>query len=190
MDHNTLLVADGILIYTPPETTTIIDSGFKVTINFPTLQSPVVNTDVDKVPFRSFRLSDSEARCRERSEGAQRYAPRRATQSAQMFGPGSDIAFADDRLLIRIIRDTHLLVFNKFPVFHPQVLLLTADSYRRQQEPLDSNDLSATFGRLEPRTMRFSTAGEYQAQVGSTNTYKFVQSFQTSSRTLKSTIQR
>lgn len=41
------------------------------------------------------------------------------------------------------VNDTHLLVANLYCVFRPQLLLLTKDTYRRQYEPLDADDLGA-----------------------------------------------
>ncbi|CEL01488.1 hypothetical protein ASPCAL01070 [Aspergillus calidoustus] len=66
-----------------------------------------------------------------------------ATQKPECFGPGSDIGNSDPGLLLARIRGTHLLVVNKFCMFRPQLLLLTSDSYRRQREPLDADDLGA-----------------------------------------------
>ncbi|KAL4949840.1 ATP adenylyltransferase-domain-containing protein [Aspergillus filifer] len=61
----------------------------------------------------------------------------------ECFGPGSDIGNDDPGLLLATINKTHLLVVNKFCMFRPQLLLLTADSYQRQKEPLDLNDFIA-----------------------------------------------
>lgn len=61
------------------------------------------------------------------------------------FGPGSDIARGDDDVLIQTVNDTHLLVFNKFCTSRPELLLLTADSYRRQHEQLLLEDLQAAW---------------------------------------------
>lgn len=64
-------------------------------------------------------------------------------QPPECFGPGSDIANTDPELLVTAVCKTHLLVVNKFPVFRPQLLLLTTDSYRRQHEPLTLEDFAA-----------------------------------------------
>ncbi|KAL3466302.1 ATP adenylyltransferase-domain-containing protein [Aspergillus heterothallicus] len=64
-------------------------------------------------------------------------------EKPECFGPGSDIGNGDPGLLLATVRETHLLVVNKFCMFRPQLLLLTSDSYRRQREPLDLDDLSA-----------------------------------------------
>jgi ATP adenylyltransferase len=72
-------------------------------------------------------------------------SPNEVLGPTKTFGPGSDIGLDDERLIIRTVRKTHLLIFNKFPVFRPQLLLLTVDSYQRQEDPLDSSDLMATF---------------------------------------------
>ncbi|KAF2136614.1 uncharacterized protein K452DRAFT_237249 [Aplosporella prunicola CBS 121167] len=59
------------------------------------------------------------------------------------FGPGSDILNNNSEMLLANINSTHLLVLNKFCVFRSQLLLLTADSYRRQSEQLDLEDFKA-----------------------------------------------
>jgi len=64
------------------------------------------------------------------------------------FGPGSDIPCADERLKIGLINGSHILAFNKFCIDVPQLLLLTLDSYRRQHEPLDLDDIDAALTAL------------------------------------------
>jgi ATP adenylyltransferase/5',5'''-P-1,P-4-tetraphosphate phosphorylase II len=59
------------------------------------------------------------------------------------FGPGSDIAFENSKLLVNTINGTHLLVISKFCVFRPHLMLLTVDSYRRQRTPLQLDDIAA-----------------------------------------------
>ncbi|RAH67361.1 uncharacterized protein BO66DRAFT_441080 [Aspergillus aculeatinus CBS 121060] len=59
------------------------------------------------------------------------------------FGPGSDLACPTPDLIIATIHTTHILVPNGYSVFRPQFLLLTQDSYRRQHENLDREDLEA-----------------------------------------------
>ncbi|PYI35859.1 hypothetical protein BP00DRAFT_492115 [Aspergillus indologenus CBS 114.80] len=59
------------------------------------------------------------------------------------FGPGSDLACPTPDLIIATIHTTHILVPNGYSVFRPQFLLLTQDSYRRQHEILDREDLEA-----------------------------------------------
>jgi ATP adenylyltransferase len=46
-------------------------------------------------------------------------------------------------LVLANINNTHLLVANLYCVFRPQLLLLTKDTYQRQYEPLDAEDLGA-----------------------------------------------
>lgn len=76
-------------------------------------------------------------------------ASNKATQSTggasqhACFGPGSDIANDHPDICITTVNGTHLLTFNKFPVFRTMLLLLTVDSYRRQHEPLALEDLDA-----------------------------------------------
>lgn len=61
----------------------------------------------------------------------------------ETFGPDSDIIKAHTDQIITIINDTHILALNAYPVFRPQYLLLTQDSYRLQDEPLDMDDVAA-----------------------------------------------
>ncbi|KIW68953.1 hypothetical protein PV04_04864 [Phialophora macrospora] len=61
------------------------------------------------------------------------------------YGPGSDLADADPKLIVSQIHDTHLLVMNRFAVFRPQYLIITLDSFRRQTEDLDRTDLAAAW---------------------------------------------
>ncbi|KAJ5174371.1 uncharacterized protein N7482_000248 [Penicillium canariense] len=64
------------------------------------------------------------------------------------FGPGSDIANDHPDVCITTVNETHYLVMNKFPVFRPMLLLLTVDSYRRQHEPLELDDLEAGWSAI------------------------------------------
>lgn len=61
----------------------------------------------------------------------------------EMFGPGSDIVKAHPDQTIATINNTHILALNAYPVFRPQYLLLTRDTYRSQNEPLDIDDVAA-----------------------------------------------
>jgi ATP adenylyltransferase len=63
---------------------------------------------------------------------------------AKKFGPGSDINLSHPNQVIGIINSTHILALNIYPVFRPQYLLLTLDSYRKQNELLDLHDLAAS----------------------------------------------
>ncbi|PYI16469.1 hypothetical protein BO99DRAFT_390664 [Aspergillus violaceofuscus CBS 115571] len=65
------------------------------------------------------------------------------TSSPATFGPGSDLACPTPDLIIATIHTTHIFVPNGYSVFRPQFLLLTQDSYRRQHEILDREDLEA-----------------------------------------------
>jgi ATP adenylyltransferase/5',5'''-P-1,P-4-tetraphosphate phosphorylase II len=74
------------------------------------------------------------------------------------FGPGSDIVDADPKLLVATLNDSHILVIGKFCVIGPHLLLLTRDSYRRQRQPLDADDLVAAYSvitTLEPQHFAF-----------------------------------
>ncbi|CAI7631021.1 unnamed protein product [Penicillium manginii] len=63
----------------------------------------------------------------------------------ETFGPGSDLAFDHPDICITRVNETHFLVINKFPVYRPMLLLLTIDSYRRQFELLNAEDIEAAW---------------------------------------------
>jgi ATP adenylyltransferase len=67
---------------------------------------------------------------------------------SQKWGPGSDMYCLDNRLRVARLNNTHDLVFNLFCADRPQFLLLTTDSYRRQNEPLDCTDFEAALSVL------------------------------------------
>lgn len=70
----------------------------------------------------------------------------------ELFGPGSDIYKSHPDQVIGMINNTHVLALNIYPVFRPQYLLLAANSYRRQDEPMDLEDIEASWSFL--RTVR------------------------------------
>ncbi|EQB45790.1 hypothetical protein CGLO_15293 [Colletotrichum gloeosporioides Cg-14] len=55
--------------------------------------------------------------------------------------PGGDISVAG--FVISPVNNTHVLMFNKFCAYRPHLILLTANGYRRQFEPLGREDLEA-----------------------------------------------
>ncbi|OCK75510.1 hypothetical protein K432DRAFT_429370 [Lepidopterella palustris CBS 459.81] len=94
------------------------------------------------------------------------------------FGPGSDIAFEDPKLLIAEINETHLLVINKFCVFRPQLLLLTTDSFRRQHHPLEIVDFAAVcdvLSSLDSGTGKYFAIFNCCSQAGASREHKHLQ---------------
>lgn len=68
----------------------------------------------------------------------------------------------DERLILGQLNGTHDLALNLFCVDRPQLLMLTLDSYRRQHEPLDIDDLKVmleVLGRF-PRMYAIFNCGE------------------------------
>jgi ATP adenylyltransferase/5',5'''-P-1,P-4-tetraphosphate phosphorylase II len=61
-------------------------------------------------------------------------------EPVKMMGPGSDL---QDNPTIEITRinKSHILLYNKFCISRSQLMVVTADSYRRQHDPLDVDDL-------------------------------------------------
>ncbi|KAJ4989325.1 tetraphosphate phosphorylase 2 (ATP adenylyltransferase) [Stagonosporopsis vannaccii] len=66
-----------------------------------------------------------------------------AFDKSRKWGPGSDMYCPDERLILGRLNGTHDLALNLFCVDKPQLLMLTLDSYRRQHQPLDRDDLQA-----------------------------------------------
>ena len=62
---------------------------------------------------------------------------------SRQWGPGSDLYCPDERMRIAQLNGTHDFAFNMFCADRPQFLLLTLDSYRRQNELLDRADFEA-----------------------------------------------
>lgn len=67
--------------------------------------------------------------------------------------PGSDIDVSGYE--ITYVNGTHLLMFNKFCMYRPHLLLLTKDGWRRQYEQLDLQDLQAVWNVLESLNWRY-----------------------------------
>ncbi|KAJ5179772.1 phosphorylase [Penicillium capsulatum] len=66
----------------------------------------------------------------------------------ELFGPGSDIYKSHPDQVIGTINDTHVLALNIYPVFRPQYILLSLDSYQSQNDPLDLQDIQASWEAL------------------------------------------
>jgi len=67
----------------------------------------------------------------------------RTFDKSSKWGPGSDLYCPDERLKLAKLNGTHDLALNLFCVDRPQLLILTLDSYKRQSDPLDRDDLAA-----------------------------------------------
>jgi ATP adenylyltransferase/5',5'''-P-1,P-4-tetraphosphate phosphorylase II len=62
---------------------------------------------------------------------------------SRIWGPGSDMFVPDERIVITQLNGTHDLALNAFCVDRPQLLALTRDCYKRQDEALDDSDFEA-----------------------------------------------
>ncbi|KAF2735084.1 hypothetical protein EJ04DRAFT_576467 [Polyplosphaeria fusca] len=68
---------------------------------------------------------------------------------SKKWGPGSDMYCPDERLILsKLNGGTHDLAINLFCVDRPQYVVLTTDSYRKQYEPLDIDDLGTALEML------------------------------------------
>ncbi|KAF2405521.1 hypothetical protein EJ06DRAFT_28915 [Trichodelitschia bisporula] len=67
---------------------------------------------------------------------------------APLFGPGSDIALSHPTQHLGPVGPAHIAALNAYPVFRPQLLLLTSDSYARQTAPLGKADIAAAVSLL------------------------------------------
>lgn len=73
----------------------------------------------------------------------------KAKAKGREWGPGSDMYLSDPRLVVaRLNGGTHELALNLFAVDDAQLMVLTADTYRRQSEPLDADDVAAALAVL------------------------------------------
>jgi ATP adenylyltransferase/5',5'''-P-1,P-4-tetraphosphate phosphorylase II len=61
--------------------------------------------------------------------------------ASRKYGEGSDLFCPDERLNLAKLNGTHQLALNLFSVDKPQLLMLTLDSYKRQHEALDTDDI-------------------------------------------------
>ncbi|QDS70302.1 hypothetical protein FKW77_008160 [Venturia effusa] len=105
------LVEQGKLVYGPSTVTSIVDDG---------------------VPFE-FRVCPA---FREKPQPKEKSSE----EPVQMMGEGSDLQ-KDPSIEITKVNGTHILLYNKFCISKSQMMIVTADSFRRQEEPLDGDDL-------------------------------------------------
>ncbi|KAL2872291.1 uncharacterized protein BJX67DRAFT_2102 [Aspergillus lucknowensis] len=113
------LVARKAIHYAPRSTVQLEDDGFALEFH--------ISTSLSQKPQDGYPVCGHDDPTSEKPE---------------CFGLGSDIGNGDPGVLIEAIHKTHVLVFDKFCIFRPQLLLLTSDSYRRQREPLALDDLA------------------------------------------------
>ncbi|KAL1613939.1 hypothetical protein SLS54_010149 [Diplodia seriata] len=124
----------------------------------------------DGFPFQ-FRICPALARKPQLQDAPDDNKPTRT------FGPGSDLEFADDKLLLCTINETHHLVLNKFCVFRPQYVLLTADSFRRQDEPLSLADFDAVVAAWNRLSGSHYALYNCMEAAGSSRVHKHLQLF-------------
>ncbi|KAJ5098088.1 hypothetical protein N7532_005089 [Penicillium argentinense] len=127
------LVSNGIIVYQPSHTVAVTDNGM----------------------LFCFHVVEGLKKKPQAGEGLQIPSANSATVADEAnvhpktFGPGSDLAYDHPDECITLVNGTHYLVINKFPVFRPMLLLLTTDSYRRQNESLDFADIDAAWSLVQ-----------------------------------------
>jgi ATP adenylyltransferase len=131
------LVARQIILYGPETVTSIRNNAFQVARG----PSDGLSHDTDYPPQFEFRICPALA-SKPSTIGA---TENTGFGNVPKYGPGSDLADADPKLIVSKIHDTHLLVMNRFAVFRPQYLIITLDSFKRQTENLDRTDLAAAW---------------------------------------------
>ncbi|EOA90638.1 uncharacterized protein SETTUDRAFT_144615 [Exserohilum turcica Et28A] len=109
------LVDEGVIVYGPHQTIRVDANGYPV----------------------EFRICPTLA-TKPHTVGATNHA----FNHSRKWGPGSDMYCPDERLIITQLNQTHDLALNLFCVDRPQLLMLTLDSYKRQHEALDTDDLT------------------------------------------------
>ncbi|TLD30005.1 putative phosphorylase [Venturia nashicola] len=107
------LVEQGNLIYGPSTVTSIVDDG---------------------IPFE-FRVCPA---FREKPQPKEKSSE----EPVKMMGEGSDLQ-EDPTIEITRINGTHILIYNKFCISKSQMMIVTANSYHRQHDPLDGDDIEA-----------------------------------------------
>ncbi|CAG8888122.1 unnamed protein product [Penicillium egyptiacum] len=122
------LLSNGIVNYQPSKPILVVDGG--MTFSFHLVESLRTKPQAEDVPETKSCLTNG------------------ANTQPMSFGPGSDIANDHPDLCITTVNGTHYLVINRFPVIRPMLLLLTVDSYRRQYEPLDLEDIEAAWNTI------------------------------------------
>ncbi|KAK5052542.1 hypothetical protein LTR84_002407 [Exophiala bonariae] len=152
------LVANGIITHHPSRVTEFEQKGFR-------FRYEVTNSLAGK---KAAELAFIVPELREQSNSRPGTPP-------QTFGPGSDIGNAHPDLLVSTINDTHLVVMNKFPVFRPQLLLLTIDSFQRQHQPLSLADLQAAWTLLASTGNRFYVMFNGGFTAGASRHHKHLQ---------------
>ncbi|KAB5578431.1 hypothetical protein GE09DRAFT_1052467 [Coniochaeta sp. 2T2.1] len=73
------------------------------------------------------------------------------------FGPGSDILKSHPSQALAHLSQTHILVLNIYPSSRPHYLILTLDSFARQDTPLSAPDVRVTWDFLQS----LAKPGEY-----------------------------
>ncbi|KAK3079460.1 hypothetical protein LTS18_004806 [Coniosporium uncinatum] len=153
------LVEAGDLLYGPSTVVHLEDNHFPFEFRIcPALQSKPLKP-TDDTPDDTPSASDDELS----------YDP------DATFGPGSDIKRGPAAFLIETLSSTHHLIFNKFCVFRPQYMLITADSYRRQEEALDLEDLTASWKALNALPSPHFLFYNCTPQAGNSREHKHMQ---------------
>ncbi|KAF2435257.1 hypothetical protein EJ08DRAFT_394863 [Tothia fuscella] len=127
------LVEAGEILYGPSNITRLVDEGFPFEFrSTPALQAKPSRPedDVEEEPISN---SDKHA----------------SYDAEATLGPGSDIKRGPPEFLIAEVNESHILIFNKFCVYRAQYMLLTADSYQRQESSLAIEDLAAAWNVLD-----------------------------------------
>ncbi|KAF2107839.1 hypothetical protein BDV96DRAFT_505521 [Lophiotrema nucula] len=117
------LVEEGVIVYGPHE---------------------LVEVDCDGYPFE-FRICPALKR-KPHQVGAVLDS---SFDKSRKWGPGSDMYCPDERLIIKQLNGTHDLAHNLFCVDRPQYVVLTSDSYKKQHEPLDEDDMKVILEMLK-----------------------------------------
>jgi ATP adenylyltransferase/5',5'''-P-1,P-4-tetraphosphate phosphorylase II len=94
------------------------------------------------------------------------------------FGPGSDIKRGPPEFLIANINSTHIFVFNKFCVYRAQYMLLTADSYQRQETTLTTEDFAAAWKVLNAFDTAHYVFYNCTSDSGNSREHKHMQLFE------------
>lgn len=169
------LVQQGFIHYTSPVPVDLEDQGFRVRKTLSTRIGHAAQLTSTQFEFRICRSLVGKPQAEDALPPPPQQLGNSLAVNPECFGDGSDIAIGHPDILVKAVNGTHLLVINKFPVFRPHLLLLTADSYRPQDEALSFEDLQAAWTVLQGADKEFYVLFNCTPTAGASRTHKHMQ---------------
>jgi ATP adenylyltransferase/5',5'''-P-1,P-4-tetraphosphate phosphorylase II len=98
-----------------------------------------------------------------------------AFSPSDMFGPGSDINKSHPEQIVGHLGNTHIIALNAYPVFRPQYMLLSSDSYQSQNEAMSIADVTACWDFINSLKSPFYALFNCTRNAGCSRNHKHVQ---------------